>query len=339
MAPPSRPPSRWVGLFRSVPFVLLVSAAAVTSLLTSRPSARLIRRLFDKDSAKTAEEGRRHAPASGITETLDLLSASEPTVGLDVYSPSDGAEALPTVLWIHGGAWLSGSKEDIRPYARIVAARGFTVVGIDYSIAPARRYPTALGQAHAALAYLVEHAAELRIDPDRFFVAGDSAGAQLASQLALVITSPSYADRLGIVSAIGPTRLRGVILHCGLYDMSRMAGARGLAGWAFGIALWAYSGVRRWPTSRAAIEMSSVDFVTAEFPPTFISGGNGDPLTAAQSVPLAARLSELGVAVTPVFYPDDHEPSLPHEYQFHLDLADARDVLEKTVAFLTAASR
>jgi acetyl esterase/lipase len=326
--------SRTRGLFYSVPLVLVALAAAATSVVTPGPSARVIRWLFERDSVKTAEEANRHAPATGVTETLALGYATHPEVALDVYSPESESGPLPTLVWIHGGAWLSGTRGDIRPYARILAARGYTVVSIDYSIAPEHRYPTAVTQVNSALAYLAEHAAELRIDPDRFVIAGDSAGAQLTSQIALVITNPSYAERLGIVPAIVPARLRGVVLQCGLYDISRMVGVPGLVGWAFGIAFWAYGGERRWATSRAAVEMSSIDFVTAGFPATFISGGNGDPLTAAQSIPFAAKLSGLGVSVTSVFYPDEHEPPLPHEYQFHLDLADARAVLEKTVDFL-----
>jgi acetyl esterase/lipase len=82
--------------------------------------------------------------------------------------------------------------------------------------------------------------------------------------------------------------------------------------------------------------MSTLDYVTADFPRTWISGGNGDPLTATQSKPLAAKLTGLGVDVTPVFYDDDHEPSLPHEYQFHLDYEDAQTALDSTLDFLAS---
>jgi hypothetical protein len=50
-------------------------------------------------------------------------------------------------------------------------------------------------------------------------------------------------------------------------------------------------------------------------------------------MPMAAKLQSLGVDVTTLFYADDHEPRLPHEYQFHLDFADARAAVESIVAF------
>lgn len=85
--------------------------------------------------------------------------------------------------------------------------------------------------------------------------------------------------------------------------------------------------------------MSTVDFVTDAFPPTFLSGGNGDRLTWIQSVPMASALSNQGVDVTRLFWPAGHEPALPHEYQFHLDLPEAQTALTDTLAFLARLTR
>ncbi len=241
---------------------------------------------------------------------------------------------MATVVWIHGGAWLSGSKDGLIPYLRILAERGYTAVGVNYTIAPEATYPTAVNQLNDALAYLVEHAVELRIDPDRIVLAGDSAGAQLASQLAVLITNPDYARRLGITPALSPARLRATILHCGIYDLDAMADLEGIPAWGFKTALWSYTGDRNWSRTAAGEEMSTVRFVTGDFPETLISGGNADDLTGSQSVPMAARLRAIGVPVTSVFYEAGHDTALPHEYQFHLDYADARGMLDKTLAFL-----
>ena len=76
-----------------------------------------------------------------------------------------------------------------------------------------------------------------------------------------------------------------------------------------------------------------VDYVTAAFPPTFITGGNADPLTP-QSKEFADRLAELGVPVEPLFYPDDQQPALGHEYQFDLTGEAGNRAFEKMVRFL-----
>lgn len=81
--------------------------------------------------------------------------------------------------------------------------------------------------------------------------------------------------------------------------------------------------------------MSVAQHLTARFPPTFITAGNGDPLVG-QSTGLAQRLQVLGVPVDTLHYPPDHRPRLPHEYQFNLDTDDGRNALRRIVAFLNA---
>jgi acetyl esterase len=240
------------------------------------------------------------------------------------------------VIWTHGGAWISGNKSDYAPYYQLLAERGFTVVSLDYSLGPERTYPTPVHQLNEAHAYVVANAERLHVDPSRIVLAGDSAGAQLSSQLAALVTNPEYARELDITPALRPEQLRGVVLNCGIYDVEKMTGGSGIVGWGAGQSLWAYTGSRDFEDSTAIGQMSTMRHVTDGFPPTYISGGNGDPLTDKQSKPLAAELGGLGVEVTTVFYPEDHEPALPHEYQFDLDNEDGTRALERTVEFLKA---
>jgi acetyl esterase/lipase len=80
--------------------------------------------------------------------------------------------------------------------------------------------------------------------------------------------------------------------------------------------------------------MSSIKFVTSDFPPTYITGGNADPLTNDQSKYMSAKLKSLGVEVKELYYPDSHTPALPHEYQFNLDTADGQNAFKETVTFI-----
>lgn len=287
----------------------------------------------------------RHAPEGGLREALDIPYAGEGArTRLDVFSPAHAVGPLPTVVWIHGGAWISGDKADVRPYVRKLASEGFTTIAVSYPLAPRHTYPASVTHANAALAYVLEHADELCVDPSRIVIAGDSAGANLASQLATAVTSRHYADEIGLRPALTPAQLRGVVPYCGIYDVSGVSEAPGLGGWGFRIALWAYLGHRVGPGTSgarrlAAHEMSTLERVTADFPPTWISGGNGDPLTSRQSKALATRLDDLGVDTVAVLHPDDAEPALPHEYQFRLDLPAARGAYASTLAFLERVLR
>jgi acetyl esterase len=75
------------------------------------------------------------------------------------------------------------------------------------------------------------------------------------------------------------------------------------------------------------------NYVTGAFPPAFVSAGNADPLLS-QSLEMAKVLKAAGVRVDTLFFPDDHEPPLPHEYQFNLDTEAGQLALERSLAFL-----
>lgn len=321
---------------RTIPLAALALGvvAAIVWFTSPWPAALLIRGMFEKGAADTVAEMTPYAPTTGLAETYGEKYGDGPNETFDVFSPSSGSGALPTVVWIHGGAWISGDSTNVDPYIRIIADAGYTTVSLNYTVGPEAIYPTAIEQLNRALAFLVENADEYRIDPDRIVIAGDSAGANLTSQLGVITTNPSYADLLEITPALKPDQLRGVILNCGIYDVSEIPNAPGIAGWGFRIALWAYLGEKDWSNTPGGQEMSTLDYVTADFPKTWISGGNGDPLTDGQSKPLAEKLDGLGVDVEKVFYAADTEPSLPHEYQFHLDFADARAALASTLDWL-----
>jgi len=315
---------------------------AIIASVTPWPSAMLIRAVFERGGAATVAEMEPYVTDAELTEYRDIAYAP-PTDGrpqsdttLDVFTPADGTEPLTTIVWIHGGAWISGEKENVVPYLRILAAEGYTTIAVDYSIAPEAVYPTAVDQLNDALAYISDHASEWNGDADRLVLAGDSAGAQLASQMAVLTTNPDYAHLMGMTPGIRPQQLVGAILNCGVYDLPSMAELNGIEAWGLKVALWAYAGTKDWSSRSSGATMSTIDFVTADFPPTFISGGNGDALTWLQSIPMSQALEDVDVPVTKLFWAADHVPALPHEYQFHLDLEEAHVALADTLDYLAA---
>jgi acetyl esterase/lipase len=316
--------------------VSAVGAAAAIgafAVVSPWPSALAIRALFERDARRTRRRLDSFAPDHGLMERYEVAYGDSPDERLNWFCPEEALGALPVVIWIHGGAWISGSKQDVDPYLRMIASQGYTAVSLDYSRAPDEKYPTALHQLNDALAFLSDNAAEFNIDPGRFVLAGDSAGAQLAAQLATAITSPLYAKQLGMTPGLTADQLTALVLHCGIYDVSDIPNSVGIAGWGSRTALWSYLGDRDWSKTPGAAQMSVINHVTKDFPTVFISGGNTDALTASQSVPFANRLSELGVDVTRLFYPAD-AAELPHEYQFHMEFPESPKALAAAVHFL-----
>jgi len=94
---------------------------------------------------------------------------------------------LPAVIYIHGGGWILGDRNTHDRLVREIAVgAGAAVVFVDYDRSPEARYPVAIEQAYAATCYVVDHSADLRIDPSRLAVAGDSVGGNMAAALTLM---------------------------------------------------------------------------------------------------------------------------------------------------------
>ena len=313
--------------------IVLVLVVLLALSATPWPSAMVIRSVFERGAQDTVDEMTPYVPDTPLQARHGV--EYKPGLQFDAFTPQGTTGPLPTIVWIHGGAWISGAQANVEPYLRILAAEGYTTIGVGYTIAPEATYPTAVVEINDALAYIKAHAAELNVDASRIVLAGDSAGAQLASQAATLTVNPAYANLLGIEPALQTEDLAATILHCGVYDLRAMADLNGLVAWGFKTSLWAYTGTKDWSSTYAGETMSTIEFVTADLPPTFISGGNGDGLTWLQSVPYSNRLKAAGVRVTELFWPADHQPALPHEYQFHLNFAEARDAKQRTLDFLS----
>lgn len=275
----------------------------------------------------------KHLPADVTASLNHHYDTSDKDAWLDVFHPQQATTALPTVIWVHGGAWVSGGKEQVANYLRILSGRGYTVVGVGYSLAPGKTYPAPLVQVNAALAYLQANAQRLHVDPSQLYLAGDSAGAQIAAQLANIISEPSYARMVGIQPAIARTQLRGVLLYCGAYDLG-LVDFDSASGLFLKTVLWSYAGTRDFMISPRFAAASVRGFITPDFPPSFISVGNADPL-APQSHAMAGALAAQKVSVDSLFFPESYTPALPHEYQFNLDTEAGWQALERSVQFLS----
>ena len=314
----------------------LLIGTIVAFQVSPLPGAMMVRAVFTNGAAKVTKIMAPFAP-DNVTSTFNVdYRPDSPSAQLDVYWPDGTTAPLPTIVWTHGGAWISGSKDNNTAYYQLLASKGYTVVGLNYGYGPETKYPEAVYEINDALAFLVAHAGEYNIDTNNLFLAGDSAGAQLTSQVAALTTNPAYAAEMSFAPALAPDQIRGLILNCGVYDLSTFEGGKGLIGWGDGITIWAYTGEQISDTNAAMAQMSTINFATKDFPPAYITGGNADPLTAGNSKPFAAKLQQLGVDVTTLFWPEDYTPALPHEYQFRLNLDAAQSSLTDSLAFVAA---
>ena len=143
------------------------------------------------------------------TKVIKNLVYSEPKGSpqlLDLYLPKQVASPLPVIVWVHGGGWKNGSKENPR-HAAWLAAKGFAVASINYRLTSEAQWPAQIDDCRASVRWLRRNAQKYGLDADHIGAFGSSAGGHL---VALMGTRP-YADEASRVQAVcdwfGPSEL------------------------------------------------------------------------------------------------------------------------------------
>lgn len=317
------------------PLAVLVLELGVSPV----PSSIVLKAYTDKFADATAVDTDHYTPSAKLltAQSFRYSPGGGQDHSIQVFRPiSAEGNALPTVVWIHGGGWLGGDASDVSPYLRRIASSNFTTIAVNYPLAPGDPYPASIMAVNQAVGYILANASTLGVDSSHIILAGDDAGANLASQLAGLVTNPEYADRTGIHPVLVPGQLRGVALAGGVYDTSTVRQIGGLTGLKTRLELWSYTGSRQLDGSEMTQQISTINGVSAAFPATWITGGSADPLTRVQADPFASRLGELGVPVTAVF--PTSAPNLPSQYQFMLGLPEARETLNSLLMFLHSST-
>ncbi|MCF4101073.1 pectinesterase family protein [Gillisia sp. M10.2A] len=150
---------------------------------------------------------------SGKIKTLENVvykTVSGKDLKADVYIPDTGAEKYPAVLLIHGGGWLTGSKENQRVMAQHLANNGYVAVTATYRLGTEARYPAGVEDLIDALKWMRENSDKCQVNTAEIAVLGASAGAQLATLLGVADKSIKAIVNIdGIVSFIHPDAEEG----------------------------------------------------------------------------------------------------------------------------------
>lgn len=323
----------------SIAIVVLVAIVLASVRLSPWPTVMALRIMFDREASRAMAALEPRIPA-GLIEHPDLAYGPDPRAKLDLVLPSGPAppNGWPIIIWIHGGAFISGSKENVGNYLRILADQGYATIAPNYTLAPTGRHPRPTEQMLETLLWVRASAPDYNLDPDSFILAGDSAGSHIALQTAIVLTDPVYARTLNLrpnENLAGPL---GLALFCGVYDLSGLD-MDGPFGGFLRTVLWSYLGTQDAAKAHDAPLFSLFAHLPRDLPPLFLTAGNADPLLS-QTTALAGAAISRGIAVETLIFPPEHQPALHHEYQFTLD-RDGEVALERLLGFLaqiTAAS-
>jgi acetyl esterase len=170
--------------------------------------------------AKAGDLPNARPERHGVERIHDIpYDTSQPHHHLDVYRPIVRQGPLPVVLYAHGGGFRILSKDTHWLMAIAFSRRGYIVFNINYRLAPKHPFPAAMEDACAALAWVKQNAARFGGDPDRLALAGESAGANLVTALAVATSWPRpepWARRLWDLDV----RPRAVLPACGILQVT-----------------------------------------------------------------------------------------------------------------------
>ena len=143
-----------------------------------------------------------------IQADLEYAKVGGTSLRLDLYTPSGAPSGLPTLLYLHGGAWALGDKSDAAVERLMpIVANGFAVASANYRLVPSVTYPAPIHDVKAAVRWLRANAGDLGLDPARIALGGASAGGHLASLSALTTGDAALegdvGDHVGVSSAVG----------------------------------------------------------------------------------------------------------------------------------------
>lgn len=218
----------------------------------------------------------------GDLAASDIAFGDHPRLKLDVYRPESGDGRAPVVLFVYGGSWDKGRRQDYAFVGRALAARGFVTVIADYRLVPEIRFPAFLEDNARAVRWVRDNIAAHGGDVRRLFLLGHSAGAYNVAMLAL---DPRWLAAVGL----SPAMIRGVAGLSGPYDFLPLDTAATIA---------AFSSARDLPRTQP------INFAHSDAPPMFLATGDEDTTVRPKHTrAMAAKLRSLGAAVTERVYP------------------------------------
>ena len=212
---------------------------------------------------------------------------------LDIYAPP-GAKNLPVVFWIHGGGWQQGDKSGVLEKPKAFTGNGFVFVATNYRLLPNVDMRTLIRDVAKSLGWVHEHIAEHGGDPQRIFVMGHSAGAQLA---ALLCTDDRYLKAEDVPFAA----LKGCVPVDGdTYDIPAMIETAETRLRAHGMPMPKYGHRLKFGNDPALHrDFSAVTHVAKgkDIPPFLILHVSNHPDTTIQAQRFAAVLKDAGLPV------------------------------------------
>jgi acetyl esterase/lipase len=220
---------------------------------------------------------------------------------LDVYTRANPSGPTPTVLFIHGGGWVAGSKEgaamSFLPYLEM----GLAVVNVEYRLARVSLAPAAVEDCRLALRWVFKNAKQYSFDTTKIVVTGGSAGGHLALMTGLLNASDGFdLPKDWDYSGVQP-KVAAIVNWFGITDVRDLLSGPNKQNYAID---WIGNQNDK---ETIALRVSPLSYVRSSVPPIFTVHGDNDELVPYnQAVRLRDALTKIGVQNQLITIPGGH---------------------------------
>ena len=246
-------------------------------------------KLADYATTKNIRKMHYQTPFS-LYEGKDLIyGKNNKTNRFDIYYPKIYEDKkLPTILNIHGGGYVAGSKENESEFCRRIATKGFCVINMEYTLADKEGFPKPVFEVFDLFNFIENNSSiSSHIDYDNFFIAGDSAGGHIASTVANIQCNE---DIKKVFDVNGGPKIKGLILNSPVFGVFKFGNLPILKNKFEEIVFGDYKGT---PIQQYC---HNFDILSKNFPSTIIFSANNDILKFHTKM-FCKRAKKLGLNV------------------------------------------
>jgi len=247
--------------------------------------------LCAQDNNPVSEWATAAAANFRFASDVVYLKANGYECKLDIIAAGDPGVARPTFIYIHGGGWSFGSKDDVKLVGLPYLAKGMNFVNVGYRLASISLAPAAVEDCRCALRWVYLHAKDFGVDLTRLVVSGGSAGGHLALMTGMLRPSDGF-DNLCAGSEDLDLKVAAVVSDRGPIDIPEILERHGPSGGWY---------AERWfgslPNRLAlAQRLSPINYVRPGLPPILMVHGDSDEwVPYKQAVRLHEELTRAGV--------------------------------------------
>ncbi len=256
-----------------------------------------------------------------------------PNSYMDIAYNTIGNENAPTIVFIHGGAFIGYTNmlytfgawgEEIDEPYKFYLDQGYNIVSMDYAYAPDYTYPTPVIQCQECMSYLGEHSKKLGLNLDKCILMGSSAGGHIAGVYSACLTNPEYALQNGISFTGMEPEIDALILECALIDPARFDKTN-----SWKVNLIFHKPMTEYFSADALSLGNFMNYITDDFPATLIEDGS-ECSFSDQAYDLAEMLNQADIPYTCQVY-----QGMSHAFDY-MDCSEADEARNCVLSFITS---